>query len=372
VSSLATINGAACTRLVAQLPIWGRGFFDVDTAEDLALERGARVTIKVAEREFACAVLSGGAFQGKARYRAVMGAGGWGKEIAAKPYANDAGIKLSTVLRDAATACGETMGNMPATVMGPHYARELASAGETLNALAPRAWYVDAAGTTHVGAWPTVAYAGDGARTRVDHAAGVIELATDTLGELVPGVTVDGHGPASDVEYDVDAKRLTVRVYYARQLSRTLLAFSRMLEALDPRRKYRAVYEFRVTSQSGERFNLQPVRASSGMPTLSRVPTRGHPGIKATVAPAERVLIAFVDGDPSRPSIIAHDAPDAPGWLPSLIQLGEGTDPFVRKSDLDVVTLHSRTHVHPHALGPTSPATPTLADQEGSALVKGD
>lgn len=371
-TALATINGAACTRLVGQLPIWGRGFFDVDTAEPVALERGARVAIVVADRTFSGAVLSGGAFDGAARYRVAMGAGGWGREIPAKAYANDAGIKLSTVLRDAATACGETMGTMPTTIMGPHFARDAGPAGELLELLASRSWYVDVAGVTHVGAWPTVTYAGDGVRTRVDHAAGVVDLAVDTIGDLLPGVVVDGHGPATDVEYDVDAKRAIVRVYYGRDLSASLTAFARMLEALDPRAKYRAIYEYRVTSQQGERFNLQPLRASTGMPTLARVPTRGHPGIKATVALGERVLVAFADGDPSRPNIIAHDAPDAPGWLPSLIQLGEGEDPFIRKSDLDAHIQEDSAHVHPHALGPTSAPAVPFTSQPGSALVKGD
>jgi hypothetical protein len=371
--SLVTLNDAPCMRMLGEMPSWGRGFFDLDTTEALELTGGASATVKIADLAFACTVLSGGSFEGKSRYRVVAGKGGWGKDIPAKPYNNDAGVKVSTVLRDAATACGETMGTMPTTIRGPHFARDAGTASDILHLLAPRGWYVDRDGVTQIGAWPAVTYTGDAARTRVDLARGVVELAAEALDNLLPGVTVDGHGPASDVEYELSGNRLAVRVYFARRLTRQLLAFEKMVTALLPGLKYMGVWEYRVVSQSGQRFNLQPVRpGSSGMPDLRRVPTRGHPGIRATVALGERVLVAFADQDPFRPNIVAHDAPDAPGWMPSLIEFGEGADFFAHKSAVDALQQALDTHVHPHALGPTSPTATPIGPQDSSELVKGD
>jgi hypothetical protein len=329
-------------------------------------------TLTVGAQTFAVFVMAGGVAEGKARYRCVAGKGGWGKTIPAKPYHNDAGVKVATVLRDAATACGETMGALPTTVLGSHYARPAGPAYEVLNLLAPSSWYVDPAGVTHVGTWPAATYTGDGARTRIDLRAGVVDLAVDEVANLLPGVSVDGHGPASDVEYDVDAKRVTVRVYFAARLARHLEAKRKIQNALDPLARYRGTWEYRVVSQQGQRFNLQPVRVSSGMPDLRRVPTRGLPGIKATVALAEHVLVTFADCDPSRPNIIAHAAPDAPGWLPTLIEIGSGADPIARKSDIDTIVQAYDAHVHPHALGPTSPPAVPIVDVACSSLIKGE
>ena len=367
--SFVTLGDAPCSRLLGQAPAWGRTWFDLDLTDDVTLA-GAQ-TLKIGALSWLVFVMAGGVAEGKARYRCVAGAGGWGKTIDAKPYHNDAGVKLATVLRDAATACGETMGTVPATVLGPHFARANDTASDALQLLAPRSWYVDTAGVTHVGAWPAVTYEGDGARTRVDLATGVVELAVDEIANLLPGVSVDGHGPATDVEYDVDAKRVTVRVYFAQRLTRALEAKRKLMHALDPHARYRGTWEYRVVSQQGQRFNLQPVRVASGMPDLRRVPTRGHPGIRATVALGEHVLVAFADCDPSRPNIIAHAAPDAVGWLPTLLEFGDGEDPLVRKSDLDVVVQAHDTHVHPHALGSTGAPVSPIVDIPCSEFMRG-
>lgn len=369
--SFIALGNAPCSRLNAQIPAWGRAWFDVDLTDETALT-GAQ-TLAVGARTFTVFVIAGGIAEGKACYRCVAGAGGWGKTIPAKPYHNDAGVKLSTVLRDAATACGETMGAMPSTVLGPHYARANDPADELLNLLAPRNWYVDTSGVTHVGLWPAETYTGDGARTRIDLQTGVVELAVDEVSNLLPGVSVDGHGPATDVEYEIDANRITVRVYFARSLSRRLRAWDRIFRALDPRARYRGTWEYRVVTQQGERFNLQPVRVSSGMPTLRRVPTRGHPGIKATVTLGEHVLVTFADCDPSRPNIIAHAAPDAPGWLPTELAL-QGTTINANGVEIDAsgnasapgeVTARAAStpvnlsmHLHPTAMGPSGTPTP--------------
>jgi len=52
---------------------------------------------------------------------------------------------------------------------------------------------------------------------------------------------------------------------------------------------------------------------------------RGPAGVKARVTPGALVLVSFVDADPSRPVVVAHDDPDAPGWMPLELDLG-GTD----------------------------------------------
>jgi hypothetical protein len=192
-----------------------------------------------------------------------------------------------------------------------------------LHEIEPRNWFVGFEGVTHIGQRPETHYEGDAPRTRVDASAAVVELAVEAVAALVPGVRVDDFGPASDVEYELTESRLTARVYSARRGDRFLTAQRRIFEALFPDLPYRGTFEFRVVSQSGERLNLQPVRVASGFSDLRSVPVRpGTAGERATVKPGELVLVTFADADPSRPQVISHDAPDAPGWMPMLIEFG--------------------------------------------------
>lgn len=319
----ATLAGHACTRVRAQVPAWGLWWADVEISEPETLT--GRATLQLADLAMQCAIVSGGPVHGRAAYRVVAGAGGWGKRLAAKSYRDDAGVRASVVLGDAVREMGETiaLGALEQARLGPHFARADALASMLLHQLSPQAWYVDYAGVTRIGTRAAITYGGDGARVRVDPLVGVIDLATDEIAALAPGAIVDGSAPATDVEFSLDTKRLTARVYAGRRSSRRLSALARAVEALDPLRRYRGTYEFRVVTQEGERLNLQPVRAATGLPDLPGVPVRpGMAGLRSNVQLGELVLVTFVDADPSRPVVIAHDAPDAPGWMPLTIELG--------------------------------------------------
>lgn len=322
-AAAATLNGQPCTRARVQVPDWGCWWADVDLAEAEALTAGTAATLVIADKTLVGTVVSGGAVHGKAAYRIVAGAGGWGRELKRKAYRNDAGGKVASVITDAARECGETVEGLPTTRIGPHPTRPEGPASRVLNTLTPRAWRVDFDGVTRFGARTAATYTGDGARSRVDPQGAIVEIATDAIANLLPGVSVDGSAPATDVEYWLDAKRLTVKVYSSAQTSRRLAALRKIFAALFPELRYSGTFEFRVVSQSGERLNLQPVRVGLGMPELVGVPVRpGMAGLKATVTPGELVLVTFADRDPSRPQVISHDAPDAPGWMPVTLELG--------------------------------------------------
>jgi hypothetical protein len=320
-----SLGSAAISRARVQVPAWGRPWIDVELVTADVFAKGARPALVVADVPIVATVVDGGAHEGRAAYRLACGQGGWGQTIPRKSYANDAGVKVASVLQDAAAACGETLaGPLPSTRLGPHYARAEGPASEVLNGLAPRGWYVDLDGTTRIGQRPATAYTGAAPRTRVDPSVGIVELATETLSGLVPGVVVDELAPATDVEYLLEPGRLTARVWGgAGYASRMLDALSRIVEALTARTRYHGKYEFRVVTQSGERLNLQPVRVANGLGDLTNVPVRpGVPGTRSNVQLGSLVLVEFVDRDPSRPVVTNFDAPDSPGWMPLTIELG--------------------------------------------------
>jgi hypothetical protein len=324
--TLATLDGNAISRARVSVPAWGLWYADVDLVSPVALARDTRVTLVIADVTLSGTIASGGAYEGRAAYRVVAGAGGWGRVFDARAYANDLGVKASNVIADAARVAGETVEGAPTTRLGPHYARDATRpASQVLHAIAPNAWRVDFDGVTRFGIRASSTYDGDAPRVRVDPAIGVVELAAASLAGLVPGVVIDGRGPASDVEIELTPERLAVRAYYAASpLTRRARALASIFDAIDPRRRYRGTFEFRVLSQSGDRFALQPARAASGMPLLENVPVRpGMAGLRADVQPGELVLVTFADADPSRPCVVAHDSPDSPGWMPLTLELGE-------------------------------------------------
>lgn len=319
--STATLEGVTSTRGRVQIPAWGAWWADVDLVDAESLS--GSVTLTVLDQTLIGTAVSGGPANGRASYRIVGGAGGWGQMADAKSYANDAGVRASIVLGDLADAVGETMTDAPTTQLGPHYARQAGLASQTLNALCPQSWHIGLDGVTRGALRAAATYDGDAPRVRVDPGVVVVDLAVDdTLTALVPGVSVDGSAAATDVEWQWDAKRLTIRVYAASQPSRRLQAWRRIAEAVDPRRAYRAVYEYRVVSQTGDRLNLQAVRVASGMPDLLRVPYRSM-GARMTWTAGATVVVGFVGGDAARPFVIAGDEVGGPGWSPTLLELGD-------------------------------------------------
>jgi len=121
------------------------------------------------------------------------------------------------------------------------------------------------------------------------------------------------------VLHEVNAAKLRTTLWAAgvAKTSRRLEALRRILEALDPDRRFRGVYEYRVVSQSFDRVALQPIRVSTGMPDLQRVLVRpGIAGTRSDLMLGSRVLVAFIDGTQSRPVIIAFEDAEGAGFVP--------------------------------------------------------
>lgn len=136
--STATLNGKTCTKARVALPAWGVWWAEVELAEEHTLT--GSLTLQIADLTLVGARVSGRASGGRSAYRLAGGAASWGVTVPAKSYSNDAGVKLATVLQDAASAAGETLdaATIPTSTIGPSYSRELAPASRVLEQLSPR------------------------------------------------------------------------------------------------------------------------------------------------------------------------------------------------------------------------------------------
>jgi hypothetical protein len=318
-----------------QLPAWGIWYAHATLDAEVELE-GAAV-LELAGLRLS-GTLVGGPSKGSSRYRIVGGRGGWGKTIKRGSYTNDAGVKLATVLLDAARAAGEELdaATIPARTIGPGGARPEDPASRVLELHVPQNWYVGEDGITRVGRRPAVTYTGAGTRGELDVARGMLELAADELGQLVPGVVIDGL-EAYDVEHELDSARLRSTIWGrgTSSTSRRLAAHRKLLLQLLPDLRYRGVTEYRVvTQEASDRINLQAVRVSLGMPDLRRVHVRaGIAGARADLALGSRVLVTFVDGAPGRPVIVGFEEPGGGGFLPNRLDLGKGLGRVLREGD---------------------------------------
>jgi len=331
--STATIENQNVTDARVYLPAWGVPWAEVSLDAEATL-RG-RVTLKVADLVFMGTVMSGGVGPvGRSSFRIAAGAGMWGKKLPTKSYANDAGVKTSTVIADVARESGETVdaATLPQATsrVGYGWTREAAPAARILQLVSTDRWFVDHVdGVTKIKSRAIFPLTTPVTVQSVDRARELVMLSTETIAPIIPGASIEGI-VAADVMHEVSVGggiQTTIWGNGRSETNRALSALRRILEALDPARRYRAMYEYRVVSQEGERLNLQPIRTSTGMPDLPRVPVRpGTPGAKATHKLGARVTVGFVDASPAMPIVMGFEDADGDGFLPDEVSINASGD----------------------------------------------
>ena len=353
--SLATLNGNRCAKARVQIPAWGIWYAEATIDAEVSLT-GA-VTLQLGDLALTGTIISGGAGDGEASYRLAGGAGKWGREVPARGYANDLGVRLATVLADVALAVGETLdtATVAATTIGSAWTRTAGPAARVLELLVPEAWYVGEDGITRLGRRASASYLGAAVRLEQDLVRGMAQLATEAIATILPGAVVDGI-EAVDVLHALTSEGLRSTIWGAglASTSRRLAAFRQLVQQVLPDYRYRGVYEYRVVLQDGERLSVQPIRVSMGMPDLLRVRVRpGVPGCRADVALGSSVLVAFVDADPSRPVVLGFEDPDGAGFVPTRLDLVGADDAWNPATEAGRVVRYGDVITFPLSAGPT-------------------
>lgn len=358
--SFVSLNGERLTMARVLVGNVGPWVADCDFETAPPVEPGARVTLRVGALTLLGTVdaLAEGAFGEQRRVRVVAGAGGWGKPAAPVAYHNDAGVKAKLIAEDAARLVGETLGTfVPAAErVGVDYVRRDGAAAsvvleDVIGVGAGVAWYVDAAGVTHVGTRPAAGMltAGTYEVVAYDPRERVATLTVDDVEQIGIGVAV-GHPinpPQVIREYEIHVTADAVRVVAwfgpdenaPGRLAGLLGAIAR--RSVEPAALY-GLYRYRVVSAaSGDRWDLQAVRKAAGLPDLRSIALwPGVPGIHATLEYGAEVLVSFVEGHAAEPVVTHYGGPGGSNWVPTMVVIG-GDDgpPAARQGDTVEVLL---------------------------------
>lgn len=86
-------------------------------------------------------------------------------------------------------------------------------------------------------------------------------------------------------------------------------ALQGIVAAFTSHTRYLGMYEYEVATAEFEKLSARPTDKALGLPELVGIPLLSPTsGFKAKLAPGVKVLVAFVNGSPSRPVVVSSDA----------------------------------------------------------------
>jgi hypothetical protein len=365
----ATLNGLdvlSCTITEPRIGVWS-AVVDVNAEATIA----GVVTLTVDTVHWNGVVVKGDYHAGRFHGQIVGGSGKLATVLPAKYYL---GAALKTVLDDVMLSTGEELSGVIDDVVRTHtvprWARPQGKASAAIKQVADEmglVWRVQRLGQVWLGAekWleHTPVYEeidrvpGRDAMTIAPEAP-TLQPGVVFLGRRVSRVTtrVTAGGLRQDVLFEVEGAGGRVADDIAAVIG----------QHVDTRIDYSRMYPARVLAQAGDgSLEILPDAERLRGNGLTRVPIRhGLPGVHVTVPRGGKVLLFFEAGDPKLPAAALW--PDGSSCTRVTITTGtlvvegniECTGEIVARSQTAPVALSS--HVHPTAVGPTSPPTPTV------------
>lgn len=359
----ATLSDRDVLRCTVVLPRWGVWHADVLVASGDDLEQGAACVLELAGLRLVGSVQRGGSYRERGWYRIRGGSGGWTTTIPERAYRNAAGVKLRTVLDDAARESGETLGTYTDRRIGPAFVRQRGAGVLVLDQLEPDGWYVDEAGVTQIGARPAAAYSLPFVVVDSMPATPGVVVSAESLVGLVPGavLTVDGATiEAATVRHELTPDGLRSHVWgTGGGLDRMAGAMGRIIDARTAWAWYLGAYEYLVAAVVGGFLDLRPARAAAHLPKLANVPMgTGTPGASGEPVAGSSVVVQFLDGDPTRPRVVGYEGPSGGAHEPATAALMAAGAVEVGGTEASVAATAAATHRYVRwgeiAMGPLS------------------
>jgi hypothetical protein len=326
----ATVNGERAQSLSVTFPYQGTWSADVLMAQGIPVERA--VTIKIGDMVLNGTAIRMASFAGSRGLRVVGGSGGWRKNLAAKGYGNITGVKLSSVINDAARESGEQLSTFTDRVLGTNWARENGPAERTLRFLAP-GWWMSNDGKTHIEPRVQSAVSTQFTVNSWSGGKGKFEISTENISDWSPGKTFS----APTVPETQVVNSMTVEMTNDGKLRLGVLNGSSSNRMLDDVRhivrdeisslSYSGIWEYTLFAGTLTTCELQST--TSQMPDLGSVPyASGLMGEQVVPAPGSKCRVVFLNSDPSRPVVIGIDG------SPSLIKIQNGIRPLAATGDV--------------------------------------
>ncbi len=350
-----TFGNRLISKLHLEIPRRGIASADIELAEPVSLS--GRQTIVAGNLSLVGTITDGAVVAGRGQYHWVAGNAGWSKVILERGYPASL-VNRSTVIRDAAQACGE-MVNQP----GPDASLGLPGNGgwfrpagpawdvlKALDEVAPLPWYVDSAGTTQIAERPGGAAYTDGTLEGSYPEDGrlVIVPNQERIAGYLPGLSIGGALITRTV-IDAEAERSIRVTLYTRSADGMGSDLRAELDALHAQNaaalRYHGRYRYKIVSRNGTLYGLQPADPTLLLPRLdNRDLWFGLPGFDATLDPADpalTVVVSFLDGLASRAVIDGFIRDGTAGSIPALVSLdanrvdlGDATKRVARQDDV--------------------------------------
>lgn len=316
--STITVEGRIVSNGAITIPYYGAWVADVDLpVQDPALP--SSVSLVIADLTLRGTVVRQAGFAGGRKARIVAGGGGWDRTIPAKGYAHVSGIKLSTILNDAAREAGESIVIDSDRTLGLNYGREECVASALLKLLIGEAWWIDEAGVTQTKARASTAVVAPFTLVTRDGSTDQFEIATESIAGWLPGRTFT----SPTVTDARTISSITIKAGNDGKLRLHVLSTSVVIERL--RQSIRALIRSELVALSYTTTWDYTVAASTGMPgtssTVDATPLAGSPMPPLTKVPLAVGLgvvtppltgtpcrIRFVNADPAKPEVISLGA----------------------------------------------------------------
>lgn len=334
------VNGQRASKMNITVPYYGAWVSDVVLAEGGTAISG-RVVLRMGKLEANGFVYRSASYAGSQMLRVVGGKNcGWRKVIGARGYSHEAGVKKSSVIKDAASLVGETVSIANDRVIGTNYVRIKGKAERVLKLLTNGVWYIDFNGVTQV-------------RDRVSSpiqsqfnvisrkgTIGKFEIATETVTDWLPGRTFTAPTvPDTQIislmnlsSENGGATRVFVLTADAER-ERMMADFRNMVQSELASFNYCALWDYRIvegTPTSADLESLDP-----RMPDLSSVPyLPSILGEEVGPKPGTICTVAFKNMDPTRPVIISIEGSSLSAHIQAtVIRLNKGVRPLAAAGD---------------------------------------
>lgn len=304
----ATLNGDRIISARITLPYQGTWSADVVLAVPSEIKQS--VVLQVGDLSMVGTVIRSGSFSGSRSARIVGGGGGWRKVLKPKAYSNPTGVKLKSILEDAARESGESMYQFTDKVIGTNYIRDENPAEHVLRYWAPN-WWIDTNGKTHIEQRPSERILSPFTVEGWSGAKGFFEISTEKISDWVPGktftsATVTTEQSISQVSIETNNEgKLRLQVLNGPSLTNRLLDDIRSIVREEMAAfNLMGIWEYRVAKTSESIIDAVPVDFKIPLPQVTNVrPLFGS--ILTTPSVGDKVSLVFLDGNPTKPRWVA-------------------------------------------------------------------